>query len=234
MIADELRAAMRRWVTGVSVVTFDTAQGVHGITINSFTSVSLDPPLILICIRNHAQAHGLLLRSGRFCVNVLGLQQRSLAVHYAGRRIQPGPPGRIGTTPQGTPCLEGALAQVDCALAATTPAGDHTIFLGHVQGVRVTGDGAPLLFAAGAYAALGQEWETLARSNTRTAETTTLARRDSFKRAVAKASVPAWHSDQYRARASRDNRRARHAGSCDGSRCGRRAGIHVTRRTEAT
>jgi len=164
MIADELRAAMRRWVTGVSVVTFNTEEGVHGITISSFTSVSLDPPLILICIRHRAQAHDLLLRSERFCVNVLGLQQQPLAVHYAGHRAGNGSPGRIGVTIRGTPCLEAALTQMDCTLASTTSAGDHTIFLGRVEAVYMAGSEPPLLYADGAYATLGQERETLGRS----------------------------------------------------------------------
>jgi flavin reductase (DIM6/NTAB) family NADH-FMN oxidoreductase RutF len=151
---DELRQAMRRWATGVTVVTVRCGEEVRGVTINSFTSVSLDPPLVLICIDRRARTHHLILASQRFCVNILGEGQQALSDRFAGRR--PGEQAVFDdcsreTTPGGLPVLDGSLAWLDCRLIDTHAVGDHTLFIGLVSHAHCAGDGRPLLYVAGQY-----------------------------------------------------------------------------------
>jgi flavin reductase (DIM6/NTAB) family NADH-FMN oxidoreductase RutF len=145
---------MRRWATGVTVVTTRSGGEVRGVTVNSFTSVSLEPPLILICLDTRARTHHLLLASRRFCVNVLGEEQQALSDRFAGR--SGGEHGRFDdishrATAWGGPILDTCLAWLDCELADAYPAGDHTIFIGLVRAAHVDGEGNPLLHHAGQY-----------------------------------------------------------------------------------
>ena len=126
-----LRDCLGRFATGVAVVTFDGIDGGavkrHGLTINSFTSVSLDPPLVLVVIQRSVRAHALL--PGRpFTVNVLAAEQRDLALHFAGKPAA-APDWVEGA---GAPRLDGAAAWFECTPWAEHAAGDHTLFLGEV------------------------------------------------------------------------------------------------------
>jgi flavin reductase (DIM6/NTAB) family NADH-FMN oxidoreductase RutF len=150
-----LRQAMRRWATGVTVVTTATPLGLHGITVNSFTSLSLDPPLCLICIDRRTRAHEEIPRAGAFTVNILGEGDEEIAARFAGRRPELADPfvGLEWTKgPLGAPRFRGAAAFLDCALDAQLPGGDHTIFVGRVE--HAEGGAAevrPLLFYGGAF-----------------------------------------------------------------------------------
>ncbi len=121
------RGSLGRFATGVAIVTFDGATKRHGITVNSFTSVSMDPPLVLVSIARSAKAHDEL--AGRpFAVNILGAEQRRLALHFAG---SPGPePVWVegGTAPR----LSNVLAYFVCTPWAEYDGGDHTLYLGEV------------------------------------------------------------------------------------------------------
>jgi len=135
---------MRRFPTGVAIVTTAHDGRIHGFTVNAFASVSVEPPTVLICVNHIATAHPLIASSQHFCVNILALEQRALAERFAGgepRSRFDGVAYRIG--PSGSPILEGTLAHVDCVLAEELCASTHTIFLGTVldAGRR---DGAPL------------------------------------------------------------------------------------------
>jgi flavin reductase (DIM6/NTAB) family NADH-FMN oxidoreductase RutF len=141
---EDFLAAMRRFATGVAIVTTAHEGRVHGFTVNAFASVSADPPTVLICVNRIVTAHPLISTSQRFCVNVLALEQRELAKRFAGgepRSRFEGVGYRIG--PSGSPILEGTVAHVDCEVTEELTAGTHTIFLGTVldAGWR---DGAPL------------------------------------------------------------------------------------------
>ena len=141
---DAFREAMRRFATGVAIVTTSHEGRIHGFTANAFASVSAEPPTVLICVNRGATAHPLIASSQRFCVNLLSLDQRALAERFAGgepRSRFDGVAYRIGES--GSPVLEGTLAHVDCVLAEEVTASTHTIFLGKVldSGFR---DGAPL------------------------------------------------------------------------------------------
>jgi flavin reductase (DIM6/NTAB) family NADH-FMN oxidoreductase RutF len=159
---DEFRAAMRRFATGVAIVTTSLEGRIHGFTVNAFASVSAAPPTVLICVNRIATAHPLIAASQRFCVNVLALDQRRLAERFAGgepRSRFEGVAYRIG--PSGSPILEGTVAHVDCRVTEELTASTHTIFLGEVldAGSR---DAPPLGYFNREYRALRQaqddEW----------------------------------------------------------------------------
>lgn len=123
-----LRTGLGRFATGVAVVTFDDAEGTRrGITINSFTSISMDPALVLASIGRHARSHDAL--AGRpFAVNVLGAEQQALAMQFAGRpSIEPRfVDGDVA------PRLEGVLGWFSCTPWASYDGGDHTMYLGEI------------------------------------------------------------------------------------------------------
>lgn len=142
---------MRRFATGVAIVTTAHEGRIHGFTVNAFASVSADPPTVLICVNRGATAHPLIASSQRFCVNILSLEQRELAKRFAGgepRSRFDGVPYHLG--PSGSPILDGTIAHVDCELTEELTAATHTIFLGTVidAGWR---EGAPLGYFDRAY-----------------------------------------------------------------------------------
>ncbi|MBG0741486.1 flavin reductase [Paeniglutamicibacter antarcticus] len=121
------RGSLGRYATGVAIVTFDGMTKRHGITVNSFTSVSMDPPLVLVSIARSTKAHDEL--AGRpFAVNILGAEQRTLAMHFAGR---PGP-DPLWVEGEVAPRLSNVLAYFECRPWAAYPGGDHTLYLGEV------------------------------------------------------------------------------------------------------
>lgn len=130
-----LRGGFGRFATGVAVVTFDAddEDGMphhHGITVNSFTSVSMDPPLVLVAIQCSVVSHDL-IRGRPFAVNVLGAEHESLAMHFAGRpRTEP---AWVTDPAHPAPRLAGALAWFACTPWAEYPGGDHSLHVGHVD-----------------------------------------------------------------------------------------------------
>lgn len=149
-----LRQVMARFATGVTVLTTGGAH-CHGMTANSFTSVSLDPPLVLCCVARDARMHHAIRTERRFAVSVLAAGQRQVARHFASRSRPHGPaqfdavawlPGPL----TGAPLLSGALAWLECGLAAVYDGGDHSVFLGRVLGsARGTEKEALLFFDSG-------------------------------------------------------------------------------------
>ncbi len=145
---------MGRFATGVTVVTTTAPDGRPvGMTANSLTSVSLDPPLVSLCVSHRADMHGALSQAGGFVVNVLAQSQENLSRRFAesGEDRFQGIEHRPGAN--GHPVLGGSLAYIECHLFGTFPAGDHTVFLGQVAGGD-TSDGLPLLYYRGGYASL--------------------------------------------------------------------------------
>ena len=124
----ELRSCLARFATGVAVVAVDGPEGRHGLTVNSFTAVSLEPPLVLIALLKTARGHDFFL-SRPFGVNVLGAEQEALARHFAGRpqleRVQWDEASPV-------PRLSDALSYFDCAPWAAYDGGDHTLVVGEV------------------------------------------------------------------------------------------------------
>ncbi len=158
---DEFRAALRRWPSGVTVITMPTEDGPHGMTASAFTSVSIDPPLILVVIDQRWRSHDLIAQAGGFCVNILAEHQSEWSDRFAGRR--PDLEDRfegLETEPvaSGSVCLKEARAWLDCQVEAAHEAGDHTIFVGRViaTGLGAPSDG-PLLYHDGGYRRIRSE-----------------------------------------------------------------------------
>jgi flavin reductase (DIM6/NTAB) family NADH-FMN oxidoreductase RutF len=142
-----LRSCLARFATGVTVVATDGPDGRVGLTVNSFTAVSLDPPLVLVSIHKRARSHDAFL--GRaFAVSVLGAEQERLARHFAGKP-QDAPLAWDDTSP----CLAGSLAVLECEPWATYDGGDHTLVVGRVMRIRYR-DGDALGYFCGRFVAL--------------------------------------------------------------------------------
>jgi flavin reductase (DIM6/NTAB) family NADH-FMN oxidoreductase RutF len=146
-----LRQALGRYATGVCVITTRTPRGrLEGLTANSFTSVSLDPPLVLWSLRTISPALAGFQEAGCYAVNVLDISQTHLSRHFT-TPIEdrfadlPWSPGM-----DGCPLLHGALARFECRTEQAIQAGDHVMFLGRVQRATYR-DGAPLVYANGGY-----------------------------------------------------------------------------------
>lgn len=147
--AEAFRDALRHFPAGVTLVTLQAGEEIHGLTVSAFVSVSPDPPLIAVIIDHKHRAHALLERPGTvFAVNILGEADRALADRFA---WSPEPDrfaaGRWTTAATGAPILADAIAWLDCTIASRHPAGSHTIYIGAVQASAVPRpDGAPLLY----------------------------------------------------------------------------------------
>jgi flavin reductase (DIM6/NTAB) family NADH-FMN oxidoreductase RutF len=155
----EFRTALRSFAAGVTVVTTRDREGrPSGLTASAFTSVSLDPPLVLICVDHAATAHPDLRERGWFAVNVLRREQEALSRRFAvsgGDKFH-GVACHEGQT--GLPLLDGALATLECRVVEAHEAGDHTIFIGQVETASVTG-GRPLVYFHGGYHTLTADSE---------------------------------------------------------------------------
>jgi flavin reductase (DIM6/NTAB) family NADH-FMN oxidoreductase RutF len=151
----ELRTTLGHFATGVTVVTCYTDDGaVHGATVNAFTGVSLDPPLVLVSINRSARMCQL-LPGVAFAINVLDMDQRDTALHFAGRPCLDEIAWESASSVR-APMLPGCLASIACAPWRTYDGGDHTLFLGEVQEFRRS-TGRPLLFHSGEFHALHRE-----------------------------------------------------------------------------
>jgi 4-nitrophenol 2-monooxygenase / 4-nitrocatechol 4-monooxygenase, reductase component len=139
------RQAMGHFATGVTVVT--TAHGGHlyGMTVSSFASLSLKPPLVLICIEKLLATQTAIAEAGQFAVNVLEQGQEHLSRRFATRENDKFMGVAWDTSRFGLPVLEGALAIIECQLRDTFPGGDHTIFVGEVMDAEIN-QGSPLLY----------------------------------------------------------------------------------------
>jgi flavin reductase (DIM6/NTAB) family NADH-FMN oxidoreductase RutF len=152
------RRVMGSFPTGITVITAESEPGcVHGMTANSFTSVSLDPLLILVCVDQNAKLLSYLQVHRRFGVSILKDTQQTFSEYFARPRQDPAEELRLGIrftwTQTGIPLLEDALAHVACNVAAEYPAGDHTIFVGEVESLELR-EGRPLLYHRGRYRSL--------------------------------------------------------------------------------
>jgi flavin reductase (DIM6/NTAB) family NADH-FMN oxidoreductase RutF len=155
LTALEFRKALGHFTTGVTVITVEREPGkIHGMTANSFTSVSLDPMLILVCVDKRAKMLHFLAEKKRFGVSVLKAGQDSLSEYFAKGVQSAEVEERLGIryrwTPSGVPVLENTILRLSCSLVASHLAGDHTIFVGEVQDAEVH-DGEPLLYFRGEY-----------------------------------------------------------------------------------
>ncbi len=155
LTALEFRRALGHFTTGVTVVTVEHEPGlVHAMTANSFTSVSLDPLLILVCVDQRAKILPLLQQKKRFGLSVLKQGQEATSEYFAQSEQSPGAEQglsiRYRRTAAGVPVLEGSLLHLSCSVVASHLTGDHTIFVGEVEDAEVH-EGEPLLYFRGEY-----------------------------------------------------------------------------------
>jgi flavin reductase ActVB len=145
-----------KFATGITIATvLDTGGAPHGMTANSFTSVSLEPPLVLICVDHSARILDHFRRAGHFGINVLEEHQRALSAHFARRGTDrfDGVEWYPGVT--GVPLLPDVLSTMECALRQFIDVGDHAILIGEVLHARC-GEGMPLIYFASHYRKLAQ------------------------------------------------------------------------------
>ncbi len=150
---DELKALMRRFPTGVAVVTVDAEGQRLGLTVSSLVALSLEPPLLGVAISREAAMHELLREAGGFAVSFLAAGQERLAQHFA-RGVPPiamwhGIAAEPGAS--GAPLLAGALGWVECATRDEVAAGTHTLFVGEALRVELGSPAPPLLRVDGEY-----------------------------------------------------------------------------------
>jgi flavin reductase (DIM6/NTAB) family NADH-FMN oxidoreductase RutF len=151
----EFRQAVGTFATGVTVVTTRGDEHGYGMTANSFSSVSLDPPLVLVCAISGTEGSEVIARNGKFAVNILAADQEPISRYFSSKDRPRGADAfrdvshRDGVT--GCPILDGVAGHLDCTLVASHEAGDHVIFIGEVQALDMTPDVQPLLFHGGGY-----------------------------------------------------------------------------------
>jgi flavin reductase (DIM6/NTAB) family NADH-FMN oxidoreductase RutF len=149
----ELRQALGTFVTGVTIVVLDDAEQARALTVNSFTSVSLDPPLVLVCLGKETKAGAAVAETSQFSINVLAERQRDLSLYFAGRWGGDEPPAfRFHSAPGTAARLEGAALSLSCRTHAIHDGGDHWILVGLIAAViRPAEELRPLVFHRGRY-----------------------------------------------------------------------------------
>ncbi|MCA1623684.1 MAG: flavin reductase family protein [Acidobacteria bacterium] len=148
---DEFRAALAHFASGVTVVTTRDDEGyLHGITVSAFCSLSLNPPLILICIDKRTGSHYAFTESKFFVVNILHEKQQHYADRFASNLPNKFERIEFLTNAKGIPILKDALVNLECELINSYNNGDHTIFVGQIERT-VINDGKPLIYFSGNY-----------------------------------------------------------------------------------
>ena len=150
---------MRRYASGVVVLTVTSDSEVRGMTAVSFNSVSLEPPLVSMAVARTARTHGILKKGQNFAINILGCNQRQLAERFATSELsgqEQFEPIDYHEGPLGLPILEGCLGNLECRLHVQFEVGDHTIFIGQVERAEIGEHGLPLIFFEGNYGTLVQ------------------------------------------------------------------------------
>lgn len=147
---EKLRHAMRAWTTGVAIVTSVHAGQQYGMTVNSFTSISLEPPLISVALRQLTHTHDLVVKSGRFAITILAAGQKELSDRFAGKlpnimdRFE-GVPTEV-PAPGEAPVFKQGLAYFQCRVVHSFPVGENTLFVAEVVAAQGEGEGDPLVY----------------------------------------------------------------------------------------
>lgn len=153
--ADSFKQTLRRWASGVTIVTLQDDEGNHGITVSAFLSVSMTPPLVLVSVDKRTNSHPRLLKAERYGVSILAEDQQRVSNHFAGWDDELTP---TFSELNGFPVLAGAAANMVCKLHAQHDGGDHTLFVGKLEAVTYQ-DAEPLIYYSGAYRALAAKDE---------------------------------------------------------------------------
>jgi flavin reductase (DIM6/NTAB) family NADH-FMN oxidoreductase RutF len=152
--SDLFRQVMSQFATGITIVTTRAGEEIHGLTANSFCSVSLEPPLVLVCVDKSAHSHDLIVRGRNFAVNILTASQEALARRFSTNNLAANDRFagiQFRTEMTGAPILLESLGWLDCRLFAAYPGGDHTIYVGEVLALGKNQDDDPLLYFQSRY-----------------------------------------------------------------------------------
>ena len=146
---EQLRHAMRAWTTGVAVVTASHDGQQYGMTVNSFTSISLEPPLISVALKQLTHTHDLVVKSNEFSVTILSSDQRELSDRFAGKK--PDVHDRFENLSTETlaipaPLITGGMAYLNCRVVQAIPVGENTLLIAEVIAARGEGQGNPLVY----------------------------------------------------------------------------------------
>lgn len=151
---DEFRAVLGRFACGVTIVTVTDERGVdHGMTVSAFASVSLEPPLIVVCIDKTASMHDVITNTEYFAINVLASTQEALARRFADTGAQKFEGVGYTRGENGAPILNDVLAHIECKRASSTTTGDHTLIIAETMTASMR-DVRPLLYYRGGFAQL--------------------------------------------------------------------------------
>ncbi len=151
------REAMGRFATGVTVVTTrDSAGGNCGVTVNSFASVSLDPPLVLFCLDRAAMSFDIFGGAARFAINFLAADQQTLSVRFSTPTADKWNGVDYDLWPSEVPVLKGCLANLGCLKEAVHEGGDHVIIVGRVETLQTDSEKSPLVYYQSGYRQIGQ------------------------------------------------------------------------------
>lgn len=166
----EFRKTMGQFPTGVTLLTSGQLMEGHGMTVNSFTSVSLNPPMVLVCVTPNARINSCIDETGCFGISVLTDRHRRLAAYFADRRRLPGLNSPDGTRfspggQTGVPLVQDALAHLECTVAGHYEAGDHVIYLGDVRSAARLRTTAPMIFFKGTFTSVPAEPATASASS---------------------------------------------------------------------
>lgn len=147
--SEKLRRAMRAWTTGVAIITSIYEDQQYGMTVNSFTSISLDPPLVSVALRQLTHTHELVVKSGMFSVTILTSVQKELSDRFAGK--MPAITNRFEgvqteTISLDSPVFKDGMAYLDCRVVSSMPVGENTLFVAEVLDARGEGEGEPLVY----------------------------------------------------------------------------------------
>ena len=146
---EQLRQSMRAWTSGVTIVTASHAGEQHGMTVSSFTSVALEPPIIIISLQTASRTHTLVTQANAFAVTILSEDQQEISNRFAGR-IADTEDRLAGLETEllvtGAPLIKGGLAYLDCTVMQSISIGTNTLFLAEVVAARGNGEGRPLVY----------------------------------------------------------------------------------------
>lgn len=152
---DDFRETLKKFASGVTVVTTASGEEKHGLTASSFASVSLEPPLILVVLNTESRTHGLLKKTGTFGVSILGENHSDIARAFAEKGTKPFDSLAHHAAKGGSPILDDAIAWLECSVETSFPGGTHEVFLGKVEtcGAR---EGRPLVYFERDYRSLNE------------------------------------------------------------------------------
>src|SRR5512140_1431222 len=146
----QFKLAMSHFASGVTVVTTEVDGKPYGLTVASFASLSLHPPLVLVCIEKKVKSHDAIAAAKKFAVNVLAAGQGSVSDRFASRSHDKFAGLKWTSGPLGVPLIAGALTTIECRLRELLPGGAHSIFVGEVVAIAST-EGKPLVYFRSAY-----------------------------------------------------------------------------------